>query len=260
LSFELPATSLARDRPRRLTGVRSWHGHIPFAFWCIESLRPRVLVELGTHRGDSYCAFCQAVDRLSLACACHAVDTWRGDHQAGYYGEDVFKDLRRHHKRYRRFSRLLRATFGEAVTQFADGSIDLLHIDGNHTYEAVRSDFETWLPKVSRRGVILFHDTNVREGDFGVWRLWGELGPRYPHFEFLHSHGLGVLVVGEDAPEPARDLAASSPARVEQIRALFADLGSAVEAQAELARRSAARPFDSLRRSISRALGRARAR
>ncbi len=52
--------------PERLTELPSWQSHIPFAFWCVEASRPGVLVELGTLRGDSYCAFCQAVVRLSL--------------------------------------------------------------------------------------------------------------------------------------------------------------------------------------------------
>lgn len=255
MRFELPAASIAHDRPLRLSCVRSWHGHIPFAFWCVEALRPRVLVELGAHRGDSYCAFCQAVDRLSLECACYAVDTWKGDHQTGSYGEDVLRELRRHHdKRYRRFSRLVRSTFAEAVGRFDDDTIDLLHIDGNHTYEAVRSDFEAWLPKMSGRGVMLFHDTNIREGDFGVWRLWGELVPRYPHFEFLHSHGLGVLVVGEDAPEAARGLAAASPAEAERVRDLFASLGADVAARSEPSRRSGG--IEWIAQSISRAIWR----
>lgn len=171
----------------------------------------------------------------------------------------MLEDLRRHHdERYARFSRLVRATFAEAVAQFADGSIDLLHIDGNHTYEAARADFETWLPRVSRRGVILFHDTNVRERDFGVRRLWGELSSRHPHFEFLHSHGLGVLVVGEEAPEPARALVASSPAEVARIRSLFADLAAAFAPPAAQAPRAAAHGLESIRRSISRAFRRSR--
>lgn len=229
-----PSESITRDAPERLTDVASWHSHIPFAFWCIEQLRPRVFVELGTHRGDSYCAFCQAVSRLSLPTACYAIDTWRGEHQAGFYDEEVLEDLRSYHDpRYGGFSRLVRSTFDDAVSHFSDGTIDLLHIDGLHTYEAVRHDFETWLPKLSRSAVVLFHDTNVRELDFGVWRYWEELSARHPHFTFLHGHGLGVLVVGPDAPEAAKRLAACDPGEATRVRAFFAQHGHAVQASGE---------------------------
>ena len=54
---------------------------------------------------------------------------------------------------------LIRSKFSEAVTQFEDESIDLLHIDGYHTLKAaVTEDYETWLPKLRGNGVILFHD------------------------------------------------------------------------------------------------------
>lgn len=110
-------------------------------------------------------------------------------------------------RNYSRFSTLLRMTFDEALAQFPDGSIDLLHIDGLHTYEAVKHDFTTWLPKVAPGGMILFHDIGVHEGDFGVWKLWDELKAKYTQtLEFSQSHGLGVLRVPATTASPAPSL------------------------------------------------------
>ena len=148
---------------------------MPFAFWTVAACRPRLLVELGTHTGVSYAAFCEAVMRCRTETRCYAVDTWLGDPHTQSYGEDVYQNfLGFHDRHYAGFSALIRSTFDDAVSHFMDGSIDLLHIDGYHTYDAVRHDFETWYPKLSDRGVVLFHDTNMRERDFGVSRFFEE--------------------------------------------------------------------------------------
>ncbi|HET7714118.1 MAG TPA: class I SAM-dependent methyltransferase [Bauldia sp.] len=209
----------------------AWLEHIPFAFWIVGALRPDNLVELGTHSGASYGAFCEAVVRLGLPTRCYAVDTWEGDAHAGLYDETVFRDLSAMNEtRWRAFSSLLRTTFDNARAYFTDGSIDLLHIDGLHTYEAVRHDWLTWKDTLSRRSVVLFHDTNVREREFGVWRLFEELRQSYPFFEFHHGHGLGIVAVGADLPTPLRGLfaAGNDPVKSETIRRLFAARGASI--------------------------------
>lgn len=228
----LLGTGLVLAEPERLVDEAAWVGHIPFAFWVVDALRPRSFVELGTHSGCSYSAFLQAIDTLGLATSCHAVDTWKGDAQAGFYGENVYQELAAYHDaRYGGFSRLLRMTFDAALAQFSDGSIDLLHIDGLHTYEAVSHDLHSWLPKLSSRGLVLMHDIDVREPGFEVWRLWEEVSARYPAFSFLHSHGLGVAWVGTDAmPAPIAwltSLAGQDAATgVDIVRSYFHRLGS----------------------------------
>jgi GT2 family glycosyltransferase len=193
--------------PTRLVYPYAWEGHICAAFWLAKTVKPALFVELGTQSGNSYGAFCQGIVESGLACRAYAVDTWKGDDHAGFYGEEVFADLNAFNGRhYGQFSTLVRSTFEEARPYFADDSIDLLHIDGLHTYEAVKHDFETWQSTLSEKGVVIFHDTNVRQNGFGVWKLWAELASRYPSFEFDHSHGLGILGVGTRQPEPLKQL------------------------------------------------------
>jgi hypothetical protein len=207
----------------------AWIEHAPFAFWLCEALRPRCYVELGTHYGYSYFAFCQAIDRLGLGTTAYAVDTWKGDEHAGFYDESVFQSVAtRNSEKYSAFSSLIRSTFNDALGYFTDGSVDLLHIDGRHLYDDVAHDFTTWRPKLSEDAVVLFHDTNVREREFGVWKFFERVATQHPSFQFFHGSGLGVLIPGDSIPASLAPLLQTSPETAQQIRAAYAVLGGAL--------------------------------
>lgn len=206
----------------------AWIEHAPFAFWLTEALGPRCFVELGSHYAYSYFAFCQAIDRLRLGTSAYAIDTWQGDEHAGFYDQSVFNSVSTYNKnKYARFSRLVRATFDDALRYFPDRSVDLLHVDGRHFYDDVKHDFNSWQPKLTRDAIVLFHDTNVRERDFGVWKFFGELSVDRPSFEFFHGNGLGILAMGT-VPEALAPLFEASDEDANQIRSIYGALGGVI--------------------------------
>lgn len=215
-------------QPRRFRpgGIGNWSGHLPFAHDLVVTAKPELLVELGTHFGESYFGFCQTIAEHGITCSCYAVDTWTGEPQAGFYDESVYREVDAYNSaNYSRFSYLLRSTFDEAVSNFTDESIDVLHIDGLHTYDAVSHDLSTWLQKVKPGGIVLLHDVMVRHGDFGVWKLWQELQALGKHFAFTHSWGLGVFrKAGSTFPDNDLFTALfdSSDEEQEQIRKFYA--------------------------------------
>jgi hypothetical protein len=188
--------------PGRLFEHPGWVGHIPIVSYLSELLKPSIYVELGSFSGNSFFAFCQAFRELHLDTQCFAIDIWEGSNINGNYSDEIYSDVTKFRQKYfpdKTF--LLKMTFDDALGKFENKSIDLLHIDGLHTYDAVKHDFETWLPKLSDKGVIIFHDTQEnKEPEFGVWRFWKEIKNLFPSFEFTHSHGLGILVTGKNPP------------------------------------------------------------
>ena len=174
---------------------KAWVGHTPFAYWLVAALKPKILVELGTHGGGSYFSFCQSVIDNKLDTKTYAIDTWMGEKQAGFYSESLFKKVMDFNiEHFDNFSTLMKMTFDEALNEFDDNSVDLLHIDGFHSYEAVSNDFRTWYPKLSKEAIVLFHDTHEIKPGFGVHQFWDELKKEHQEqcFEFKHSHGLGM--------------------------------------------------------------------
>lgn len=188
-----PADLPSRSFEPLIYGVGAWTPHIHFACDLVAILKPRLLVELGVDRGESYFAFCQAALENETGTRCFGIDTWRGDEHAGGYDETTFAQVSAHNRRnFESFSTLLRSSFDEALAQFDDNMVDVLHLDGLHTEAAVRHDLDSWLPKLRPGAILLLHDVGVRSKGFGVWKAWENLQAQGRSWTFHDGPGLGV--------------------------------------------------------------------
>lgn len=71
-------------------------------------------------------------------------------------------------------------------------SVDLLFIDGDHRYEAVKKDYEMYSPLVQAGGFIVFHDVILKDHpEVEVYKFWEEVKQNYDEFVTIH-HGVGT--------------------------------------------------------------------
>lgn len=175
----------------------AWTGHRGFAEWLVNQLKPEVIVDLGTDWGFSTFSF--AIPRIGKV---YSIDNFTGDSFVGQ------QDTERKYqyvmsKREKLFLKdnveIIQGDFNE-VAKTWDKQINILHIDGDHSYEAVKNDFEIWSKFLKDDGAILMHDTCVEEyngnSKYGVKKFFEEID--LPKCNFTHTFGLGVVSKNKD--------------------------------------------------------------
>ena len=203
-----------------------WISHAPFGMVLVDLVRPRVIVELGGRDGVSYGVFCQAVRDLQLETLCFAINCREDEVEIETNEIDALERLKNlHDELYGNFSRRIQSSQDEALALFEDHTIDLLHIAANTSYPDAKRSFDTWLPKLSYGGVVLLSDTNFRNGEGGLWKLWTEIKVNYPHFEFVHERGLGVIAVGASPSDQVKQLLEAREPGVSLIREFYRQQG-----------------------------------
>jgi hypothetical protein len=150
---------------------------------------PQVIVEIGSYLGRSTVFFGLCLKQLNPSGRVVAIDPHTGDRQhldALAVDELPSFQLFEQHCRaagVQRWVDARRATSLEAAEGWSE-PVDLLYIDGWHSYEAVLDDGRAWLPHLSERGVVFFDDyanydevenAVVQLADEGSFHLWGTI-------------------------------------------------------------------------------------
>lgn len=159
----------------------AWLGHRDFAIWLVKELKPQVTVDLGVDYGHSTFIF-GAPDIGKV----YGIDCFSGDVHAG------FRNTYEYVNNIKNLHNFDNTTFIQGyfdkVAETWTQKIDILHIDGLHTYDAVKYDYLTWCKFLKINSVILFHDVESFKDSVG--KFFNEL-PLYK-CQFDHSAGLGV--------------------------------------------------------------------
>jgi hypothetical protein len=159
-------------------------GHVLFVDWLIEEMQPKVTVDLGIDYGYSLIAFAHNNPGKVYGIDGFEGDEWTGTRNTYDQVSGLVTNLQLNNVT------LIKGFFDDVVKTW-DTKIDLLHIDGFHSYEAVKNDFEKWSGFVNSTGVILFHDTDSHDARFGVKQFFQELD--MPKHELFGFQGLGIV-------------------------------------------------------------------
>jgi len=126
-------------------------------------------LEIGSYLGASTCYLGAGLARRGGTLVC--VDTWQN--QTMPDGErDTFSEFQANTAPVRERLTLIRKPTQDLVSAELGGPFHLAFIDGDHSYDAVRRDFELVSPCLTANGILAFHDVLYHAG---VTRLVGEL-------------------------------------------------------------------------------------
>lgn len=118
------------------------------------------LAEIGSYLGASSVFLASGAGEKNSVLYC--IDTWKNDAMTEG-ARDTFEEFLKNTAPLKDTIRPLRGKSANAAEKFNE-SIDLLFLDGDHSYDSVRSDLEHWLPKVKEGGIVICHDYGWAEG------------------------------------------------------------------------------------------------
>lgn len=167
----------------------------------LNSAKPKVILEIGTANGGTLFLFSRVASEDAIIIS---IDLPGGKFGGGYpkWKIPLYKSFEKKNQRIyliRENSHKQEAL--EKVKKILnDKRVDFLFIDGDHSYEGVKRDFEMYSPLVRKGGIIAFHDIvpGPEENVGGVPRFWQEIKQKYKHKEIVkdwNQKGWGIGVI-----------------------------------------------------------------
>src|SRR5262249_53982526 len=146
----------------------------------ISALKPKHAMEIGTRNGGTLFILCRYADPQATVIS---MDLPGGNFGGGYSQVLIplfkkFPGARQELRLFRQDSHLPESLSAVKATC---AELDYLFIDGDHSYEGVKQDFETYGSLIRAGGIVAFHDIlpDRRDPNNQVHRLWNEIKSKY---------------------------------------------------------------------------------
>ncbi|GBD34509.1 hypothetical protein HRbin35_00234 [bacterium HR35] len=162
---------------------------------------PKYVMEIGTAGGDTLFCFCKLARNDATIIS---IDLPEGPFGGGYPEWKIL--IYQAFKKENQKLYLLREdshkqeTLEKVKQILGNNQLDFLFIDGDHSYEGVKKDFEMYSPLVKKRGIIAFHDIAKHpiDSECFVDVFWKEIKNNFKNREIIKNPkqnwaGIGVL-------------------------------------------------------------------
>ena len=186
----------------------------------LKNFKTQKILEVGTFRGGTAMLWAHMVEPFNgKVYCCDLCFDWGAFNGFGYFGKDnkVYPRQVYDDSPYSKFITEIQGNSHDPL--YIDnvfktvGMVDMLFIDGDHSYEGVKQDFENFYPLVKMGGYILFHD--IVGSDFHrangcvVDEFWNEIKDVYQTWEFIDqneytgmpSKSMGIGIIKKDSAE-----------------------------------------------------------
>ena len=170
----------------------------------IREKSPKIIMEIGTRKGGTLYTWC----RISNPDLVISIDLPGGIHGGGYNEKKkkLYREFLSDKPNTQLYLLQLNSHSHDTLNKVLDilkgRKIDFLFIDGDHTYEGVRSDFEMYSNLVRQEGIIAFHDivpnlTNHEDAStIEVPRFWKEVKMTNEYEEIISKTGNSWMGIG----------------------------------------------------------------
>lgn len=150
--------------------------------------KPKIIAEIGTWNGGTFYVWTRTNPQAEIIIS---IDLPDGQYGGGYDEKRIkfFKEFAHGREKcglhFIRGDSKSKETSDKLEKILKGRKIDFLYIDGDHTYEGIKRDFNIYKEYMSKDGLIGFHDINTHKEGYGVVKFWNEIKEQYRYEEFI---------------------------------------------------------------------------